>query len=300
MDVSVASVMIGHKHGVYDLKIYDGYVFSAASDSIVAQWDFKAGVFVQMILTGTLPIYSLSIQADKLACGQRNGELIFTDLATKQLIAKILIGKKEIFFVHLLGEDGNEWLAGGGDGNLYFGNLLEKDKVHIVPLSTTNLRCIDVCHQKDEIAIGSSDNFIYILSLADKKVKSVIKGCDNSVFTLKYLDENTLLSGSRDALLRVWKRKEEKWEVLELIPAHNFTINKIAIHPSGKYFATASRDKSIKLWSAENFRLLKVLSPEKFLGIHTHSINSLVWDNDFLVSTGDDKKIVSWQISLPL
>lgn len=300
MDVSVASVMTGHKHGVYDLKIYDGYVFSAASDSIVAQWDYNTGVFVQMILTGTLPIYTLSIHADILACGQRNGEVIFTDLATKQLITKILIGNKEIFFVHLFGKEGKEWLAGGGDGNLYFGNILEKDKVHIVPLSTTNLRCIDVCNDKDEIAIGASDNLIYILSIADKKVKSVIKGCDNSVFTVKYLDENTLLSGSRDALLRVWKRKEDKWEVSEVIPAHNFTINKIAIHPSGKYFATASRDKFIKLWSADNFKLLKVLSPEKFPGVHTHSINSIVWDKDFLVSTGDDKKIVSWQISLPL
>lgn len=300
MEVSVSSVMTGHHHGVYDLQLYDGFVFSAASDSIVAQWDYKLGLPVQPILTGTYPIYTLSLSEDKLICGQRNGELIIADLSEKKLVTKLQLSSKELFFSYLYGKSEYNWLAGGGEGKLYFGSLNDKDSVHIVSVSTGNLRCVDVCKDADELAIGASDNLIYILSLKDKRIKHVLKGSENSVFTLRYLNENTLISGGRDAHLRLWKREGNNWNESAAIPAHNFTINKIALHPSGKYLASASRDKSIKIWSVDELKLLKVISPDKFPGIHTHSVNAVVWDDDFLITAGDDKKVVVWQISLPL
>lgn len=300
MEIVVSSVMTGHMHGVYDLHLYDGYLFSVASDGLVAQWDFKTGVLAQHVLTGTAPLYSISILGDKLICGQRNGELIFTDLANKKLIAKTQIGTKELFFAKLLGKNKTTWMAGGGEGKLYYGDTSNWDSVHIVSLSSSNLRCIDINEERNEIAIGASDNLIYILSLSEKRIIDVLEGSENSVFTVKYLDENTMLSGGRDAILRVWKNIKGKWTLSKEIPAHNYTINKIAIHPSKKYFATGSRDKTIKIWDAQDFSLQKVISPEKFPGIHTHSINSIVWDENYLISASDDKKVVTWEISLPL
>jgi WD40 repeat protein len=53
-----------------------------------------------------------------------------------------------------------------------------------------------------------------------------------------------LLSGSRDAQLKVWDLST--FSLKENIPAHLFAIYDIEYSPNENYFATASRDKSIK------------------------------------------------------
>lgn len=81
------------------------------------------------------------------------------------------------------------------------------------------------------------------------------------------------------------------------IPAHWYAINDLKLSPDGKYFASASRDKTIKIWDANSYELLKVLDNEKFEG-HTHSVNSLLWVNEhLLLSTGDDRQIIAWEIN---
>jgi WD40 repeat protein len=82
------------------------------------------------------------------------------------------------------------------------------------------------------------------------------------------------------------------------IPAHLFTIYDIKFHPSLNIFATASRDKSIKIWDAEDFRLYKTISREKGYPAHRLSINKIIWNsfNDTLLSVGDDKLIMVWEV----
>ena len=80
------------------------------------------------------------------------------------------------------------------------------------------------------------------------------------------------------------------------IPAHLFAVNSIAVHPYLPYFATASMDKSIKIWSLEDFKLYKTINLEKgYLG-HRLSINKIVWKDNDLISTSDDKSIIIWEI----
>ena len=65
-----------------------------------------------------------------------------------------------------------------------------------------------------------------------------------------------------------------------------------------KFFATGSRDKTIKIWNADNFELLLRIDNAKNKG-HTQSVNKLLWSdfNNYLVSTGDDKAIMVWKIA---
>ena len=90
------------------------------------------------------------------------------------------------------------------------------------------------------------------------------------------------------------------------IAAHLSAIYAIAFHlTEKKIFATASRDKTIKIWeinleseSPENtFQLLKVINTIKNGG-HIRSVNNLMWRNDgTLVSVGDDSTLIVWDIN---
>jgi len=71
----------------------------------------------------------------------------------------------------------------------------------------------------------------------------------------------------------------------------------VAYSPNGRYFATASMDKSIKLWEAATGRLLRVVDRARNAG-HGTSVNKLFWSGrqNRLVSCSDDRSLAVWQI----
>jgi WD40 repeat protein len=56
-------------------------------------------------------------------------------------------------------------------------------------------------------------------------------------------------------------------------------------------------DKSIKVWDAEEYKLLKVIDKSRHAG-HGTSVNKLLWTpfNDQLISASDDRTLSVWQI----
>jgi WD40 repeat protein len=120
---------------------------------------------------------------------------------------------------------------------------------------------------------------------------------NNSVFTVQFRnDGNYLLSGSRDAHLKVWD-SAGTYQLRDDIAAHMYTINHIAFSPDGKHFVTCSMDKSIKVWDSNEFKLLKVIDKARHAG-HGTSVNKLFWTsfNNQLVSASDDRTLSIWEI----
>ena len=86
-----------------------------------------------------------------------------------------------------------------------------------------------------------------------------LEGHSLPVFSIQFSHNNEyLISGGRDAQVKVW----DMFTYIEIIniPAHLFAVNSIAVHPYLPYFATASMDKSIKIWSLEDFKLYKTIN----------------------------------------
>jgi len=86
--------------------------------------------------------------------------------------------------------------------------------------------------------------------------------------------------------------------LVKSIPAHNWAIYDIVFNPDATLFATASRDKTIKIWDAITYQLLKRITKEN-LNAHTYSVNKLLWStyNNYLVSAGDDRTIVVREVT---
>ena len=226
-----------------------------------------------------------------MAVGQRDGHLYFLDILNRKATKNLQLGAQDIFGIEVFYD---KWLAATKSGNLLVGNLATLELEKTIKLSDESLRCIAISNHT--IAIGASDNNVYLLD-TNFKLKQVLEGSENSVFTLLFLNEYTLLSGGRDAHLRIWVKNSFDWELDQSIPAHNYTINKIVYNPDLKLIATGSRDKNIRIWDSNDLTLLKVISKEKFKDGHTHSVNTLLWMSNKLLSAGDDKRIFIWEVS---
>jgi WD40 repeat protein len=108
---------------------------------------------------------------------------------------------------------------------------------------------------------------------------------------------NQLFSVGRDAKIKRWLMDGEKSHLVQEVAAHIYAIHDLVMSPDKQFFASASMDKTIKIWSVNDLTLLKVIDATRY-GSHKNSVNKLVWSNyqDYLVSASDDKNISIWKI----
>lgn len=82
----------------------------------------------------------------------------------------------------------------------------------------------------------------------------------------------------------------------EPIPAHSRGISALRFSPDGKWLASASADKTIKLYNIEKAE--EGIFPEHVLGSHKMGINDVAWGGDsrHLISCADDKLVKMWDV----
>jgi WD40 repeat protein len=229
-----------------------------------------------------------------LVVGHNLDGIHIIDWRTRQELYSLQLTKGSIFDIQsyqhrlLIATSEGELIVADGPGRAI------KSRIQV---SRESARCIAVNAKSGEFAVGSSDNHIRIFDLQTDALKKEWKAHANSVFTLCYSpDGRLLLSGSRDAHLRIWDVTKD-YDAVDDIAAHLYAINHITFSPDFKHFVTCSMDKSVKVWDASNGRLLKVIDKARHAG-HGTSVNKLLWTsfNNQLISASDDRTISVWEI----
>ncbi len=285
--------LTGHNASIYALAFgkREGTFLSAGGDGWVVEWDIEEPELGKVIAKTDAKIFSLNHFPDKklMAAGNMEGGIHWISTEKNIDIKNIAHHEQGIFSILPLG---NNAITGGGLGKLTKWNLENIATQETLHLSNTSLRCMDI--NDDSIIVGSSDCSIYVLG-HDLDIRYRIEAAhENSVFSIAFHpNEEYMLSGGRDAILKVWDLKGNE---VNAQSAHWFTINDIKFRPDSTIFATASRDKTIRLWDAENFTLIKEINAIKNGG-HVNSVNRLMWlDNHHLISASDDRTIIIWEV----
>ena len=292
------ATLSGHISSIYCLadKIDTPYFFSAAGDGWIVQWEKDSrktdGLLLAKVEGKVFSIIYIKEQ-HLLVVGDFEGHVYWLDTETNIILKRVAFHKGSIFGFCQVSSDHIYSIS--GDGYLCKWDVQAYQPIESIKISNQGLRSIIYDDINHTIYIGSSDNTIYQVNEKDLKVeKNILLAHQNSVFSLAMLPNGTLLSGGRDAHLKAWS--VPNMDVKQDFAAHMFTINSIVHIPELSLFATASRDKCIRIWDDTSFELYKSIDVQK--DGHINSVNSLLWlhTESTLVSASDDRTIRMWKI----
>ncbi|MFN8356364.1 MAG: WD40 repeat domain-containing protein [Spirosomataceae bacterium] len=290
----------GHRDCVYTLVAgsMPAEFFSAGGDGMVVKWNLQKPDLGEMVAQVPGSIYALAYddQRNHLWVAENFEGIHLIDLSTKSELKAIKITSSAIFDIQF---HENLALIALGDGTIV---VMDKEhfviKKHLLA-SEKSARGIAVNPLAKEFAVGYSDCMIRVFGIQDFDLRYTINAHTNSVFTVQYSpDYKYLLSGSRDAHLKSWS-VWDNYEATHDVPAHLYAINHLVYNASASHFVTCSMDKSIKVWDAERFKLIKVIDRARYAG-HGTSVNKLLWTSyqNLLVSCSDDRRISVWKIEV--
>lgn len=298
MPLNINHSFLGHQGAIYALYPIENstHFLSGGSDGWVVKWDIDHPETGINLATIPAQIFSICYLETINFCiaGDMNGIVYWIDLNSPKLTPNSFAHHKKGVF-SILHID-NEIFTAGGDGFFTKWSINSQRPLESIQISYKAIRTVIYDNLVDEFALGCSDGAIYFVDRNTFNLKEVWKSCHlPSVFTLAFHpDKEKLISGGRDALLKIWNRKDG--HLLKVLPAHRFTINHMILNAEGNLLFTASRDKSIRVWDTHNFNLLASLNGIKNQG-HQNSVNRLLWfeKQQSLLSGSDDRQLLSWK-----
>ncbi len=295
MVVTKTHTLTGHKGAIYSIiSTSDNVFISGGSDGYVCLWDIDKTSDGRVLLNANETIFSLALNADKnlLAVGTMNGNLHLFDVTKKELIKSISAHQKCVYAVY---HNENTLATAGGDGALTFWNTQNYLPTETLILSSKALRSIAASADKKHLYISASDSNFFVVDAFNHNVIATIEAHENSVFCVQQNSiTQEIWTGSRDAHLKIWAA--DGFLLRQAVPAHIATINDIAFSPDGGLAATASRDKTIKIWHTTTYELLKVIDYSKY-SAHKNSVNKVIWlDAITIASCSDDSTILLFRV----
>jgi WD40 repeat protein len=290
----------GHAGAVYCLEsgLSANTFLSGSGDRFVAEWNLEKLEPEKFSVKLEQSIYSLHHQKEshRLLIGDAAGSLYVLNLHEKKEERNIVLHRNGIF--HIVSDFGkNIVVTAGADGRICVLRLSDFKLLLQLSLSSKKIRKLAFNSNAELLAVADGEGVIRIFETTFFNELHTFNAHENGVSSLAWHPSAPLLiSGGKDAYLRFW-RTDIIFSLEKEIPAHNFNIYQISFSPDAKYCATASRDKTVKLWDAMTFDFPLRLDKKSHAG-HSNSVNCLLWSENGtqLISSGDDRKIIVWEL----
>lgn len=286
----------GHVGPIYSVDASDSTIYSSSADGFVASWDIHQGIqnSFSIKLDGASFKIKLIPSTNQLVIGKTSGDIHVIDLTHKAEVHFLKYHTSAIYSIYFVSSF-RYVIIGDGDGVVSVWNVDTWKLLIALPFNLGKIRDIAAGFNEHEIVIATQSGEIKRLDLNNfNEIDSSMHHGDGVNSLLNFsLQKKIVLTAGKDGLLKFWKLTNASSNIA--IPAHYSAIYRTLSINSGKYFITASRDKSIKIWSANDISVLVKL--ERKEGGHTRSVNDLakISETEFC-SVSDDKKIIIWEI----
>jgi len=288
----------GHRGPIYTITpgIRPGEIISGSSDQMIGSWSLESGKEGNFSASMPTHIIALCAMTDRglIVAGTSGGTVHVLDPVKKTEVKADKYFESQVFDLAYSPKHRLLFVS-SGDGRVVVTDSVSLEKLKSLQLCNEKIRSFAIDPSEDSIAIASSDGRVRVFTLPLMQETHNFHAHDLAANVVCWHPEGKyLLSGGRDAHLNVWDPKND-FKLIQSIAAHNYAIYSIAFSPDGKLFATGSRDKTVKVWNAENQELLLRINKEKQEG-HLNSVNKILWLEEGLISAGDDRAIMVWEL----
>ena len=298
---SMNSRFTGHQGSVYALlKGEDNCFYSGSGDKLVVKWNADMPDEGEVVARSSDAVYGLLLLKEEnvLMVGQASGGIHIIDLTERAEKRLLKISHTSIFSLQL-SVDGNLIFVLTGDGSFYVLERSSFNQVASVKISSSKVRCMIFNADGSKAYFGCGEGAVQEINLNGfsfgKRWQAHQQGFSVNALTLTP-ENDCILTGSRDAHIN--KYSLSNYKLVQSVPAHNYAIYDLAFNNDKSFFASASRDKTVKIWNPETLEVIMRLEKQEADG-HVNSVNKLLWLNTTdLLSAGDDRSIALWKMSV--
>ncbi len=289
--MKLVKTLSGHSSGIYKLLAEGNMLYSASGDGIVAAWDISTGEPASFSVKVGQPVFSMHFTKQHILVGQQAGGIHVIDRDGNREKRHLKLHEKGVFDI-VYNPRANHYYTTGGGGSL---SVVDADDFRLlmqIPVSGMKLRRILPDANFEHIYVSGSDGRITCFETDYMNEVFSHMAHEGGTYAMIWGEDGSLLTGGRDAHIRRWKADKSGLVETQSLPAHNYAIYDL-VNMSSSRFASASRDKSVKVWNYSDIQNPERLHNDRPTA-HTHSANALLWHNDRLFSGGDDRHIHIW------
>ena len=264
--------IVGHKDDITNLEFSPNgqYLASASDDSHVNLWQVNNSKFIKEYYHNEVPINRISISDDN------------------QLLATTTIDGK----INIWHQDGMLLQSLRG----HTGEIID---VEFKPLNISENSSCEAAKCVEETSVRKT--YTLASTGVDKtarlwQVHHNVALDEGGVYSVAVspTSPDIIATGGWNGKIKLWlKNNNGTQQLLKTLPGHNKTISQVKFSPDGKFIASASWDKTIKLWNAKNGDYIDTLKH------HKGGVNSVAFspNSKLLVAASEDKTISIWQIA---
>ncbi len=259
---------------------------SGSADGTIKLWN-EDGKELKTFKHNSRDVYSVAWSPDSkmLAFGSRDGTIKLWNKDGQEL--KMLKGHKDEVLSVAWSPNGKILASGSRDGTI---KLWNKDGQELKTLKHSSVvRSVAWSPDGKILASGSADKTIKLWNKDGQELKTLKHSAE--VWSISFSPDRTLLalvSGSDAKTIKLWSAVDGK--ELWSHKAHSDYVRSVVWSPDGKMLASASIDKTVKLWSLEGKELRTIKN--------SSWVESAAWspDGKMLAWGSNDGSIKLWAL----
>ncbi|MEG4234732.1 AAA-like domain-containing protein [Microcoleus sp. Pol11C3] len=238
-------------------------------------------VYFQYRQTAVSEIKAIAKSSEALFASNQKLDALVQAITAKRRLQKLGVAEAEIE------KSVKESLHQAVYGAVEYNHLLGHDNV---------VNDVTFSFDGELIASASADKTIDIWKKDGTKL-ATLQGHNNTVWDVVFSSRGDLIvSGSGDKTVKLWRRNNTKlpnekptYTLWQTLKGHTNDVTKVAIAPDGQTIASASKDKTIKLWSTDG-------KPLRTITGHKDEVDSVAFspDSQTIASASKDKTIKLW------